>query len=123
MNYHEVKHLSRKLRKNQTPSEKLLWNRIRNRQLNGFKFLRQHPIVYDRNGNNLNIFIPDFYCPRVRLAIEVDGGIHILNEDHDQWREKILTAMEIRVLRIQNNELLDIESVLQKIREKLKETL
>ena len=123
MNYHEVKNFSRKLRKNQTPCEKQLWNRIRDRQLNGFKFLRQHPIVYDRNGNDLNIFIPDFYCPSARLAIEVDGGIHINNQVHDRWREEILIANKITVLRIQNDELLDIESVIHKISKKLKPTL
>ena len=120
MNYHEIKLLSRKLRKNQTVSEKQLWKRIRGRQLDGFKFLRQHPVIYDRNGNDLNIFIPDFYCPRARLAIEVDGGIHNTRQDQDRRREKMLTDMDITVLRINNDELIDMESVLCKIREKLK---
>ena len=115
MNYHEIKLLSRKLRKSQTPCEKILWNRIRDRQLDGFKFLRQHPIVYDRNGNDLNIFIPDFYCPVARLAVEVDGGIHINMRDHDRRREEILVSKEIKVLRITNEELSDVESVLKKI--------
>ena len=83
MNYHEVRQISRKLRKNQTPSEHLLWRRIRNRQLDGFKFLRQHHIVYDRKENDLNVFIPDFYCPSRRLAIELDGGVHLRTREHD----------------------------------------
>ena len=120
MNYHEVKYLSREFRKNQTPSEKQLWNKIRDRQLDGFKFLRQHPIVYDRNGNDLNIFIPDFYCARARLAVEIDGGIHFNKKDHDKWREEILVAMGITVMRFQNDELIEIETILQKIRKKLK---
>ncbi len=119
MNYHEIKLISRKLRKIQTSYEKQLWNRIRDRQLNGFKFLRQHPIVYDRNGNDLNFFIPDFYCARVRLAIELDGGIHVNAKDYDAWRDEILTSMDIEVLRIQNEELIDMESVLQKIHERI----
>ena len=116
MHYHEVRIVTRKLRKNQTLSEQLLRKRIRNRQLDGFKFLRQHHIVYDRNGNDLNVFIPDFYCPAARLAIELDGGIHMITRDHDLWRDEILASMRIRVLRINNNELPDMESVLRKIR-------
>jgi very-short-patch-repair endonuclease len=119
MNYHELKLISRKLRKIQTPSEKQLWNRIRDRQLDGFKFLRQHPIVYDRNGNDLNFYIPDFYCSSVRLAIEVDGGIHINTKDYDTRRDKILNSMDIEVLRIQNDELVDMECVLRMIRARL----
>ena len=123
MNYHEIKLISRKLRKIQTTYEKQLWNRIRDRQLNGLKFLRQHPIVYDRNGNDLNFFIPDFYCSSVRLAIELDGGIHINTKDYDARRDEILTSMDIEVLRIQNEELIDMESVLQKISERIAERL
>lgn len=119
MNYHEVKLLSRKLRSNQTASEKILWARIRDRQLNGFKFLRQHPILYDRKGNDLNIFIPDFYCPVARLVIEVDGGIQVNLQEHDQWREETLIKAGIIILRFQNDELADIESVLKKIKMKL----
>jgi very-short-patch-repair endonuclease len=119
MNYHEIKLISRKLRKIQTPYEKLLWSRIRDRQLNGFKFLRQHPVVYDRNGNDLNFFIPDFYCSRVRLAIELDGGIHENTRDHDARRDEILTSMDIEVLQIHNEELIDMESVLLKIGERI----
>jgi very-short-patch-repair endonuclease len=115
MNYHEVRQISRKLRKGQTLSEKLLWKRIRNRQLDGFKFLRQHHIVYDRKDNDQNVFIPDFYCPTKRLAIELDGGIHRLTREHDLWRDEILTSMGINVLRIRNEELLDIKNVLKKI--------
>ena len=119
MNYHELKLISRKLRKTQTPYEKLLWSRIRDRQLDGFKFLRQHPIVYDRNGNDLNFFVPDFYCSSVRLAVELDGGIHYKTQDYDVRRDEILTSMNIEVLRIQNDELEDMDCVLRKIRTRL----
>jgi very-short-patch-repair endonuclease len=75
--------------------------------------------VYDRNGNDLNFFIPDFYCSRVRLAIELDGGVHINTKDYDARRDEILTSMDIEVLRIQNEELIDMESVLLKISERI----
>ncbi|MEI6050863.1 MAG: DUF559 domain-containing protein [Bacteroidota bacterium] len=119
MNYHEIKLISRKLRKNQTPCEKQLWQRIRDRQLDGFKFLRQHFIMYDRNGNELNVFFPDFYCPKARLAIEIDGGVHVNTQEYDKWRGAIITAMEIEVLRFNNDELSDMERVLQKVQGKL----
>ena len=119
MNYHEVKLISRKLRKNQTPFEKQLWKKIRDRQLDGYKFLRQHFIIYDRNGNDLNFFVPDFYCPKVRLAIEIDGGIHVYTQGYDKWRSEIIRAMKIEVLRFNNDELVEMERVLQEIRMKL----
>ncbi|MCX6306856.1 MAG: DUF559 domain-containing protein [Bacteroidetes bacterium] len=112
MKYHEIKLISRELRKNPTPYEKQLWRRIRDRQLGGYKFLRQHPIIYNRNGNDLNIFIPDFYCAKVRLVIELDGGVHKNTEEHGLWREEILSSMNITVLRIQNEELVAMDDVL-----------
>ncbi|MBN1200186.1 MAG: DUF559 domain-containing protein, partial [Bacteroidales bacterium] len=57
-------------------AEKRLWEELKDRRVEGFKFLRQHPIMVDRQGNDLNFFIPDFYCPQARLAIEIDGGTH-----------------------------------------------
>ena len=119
MNYQEIKHFSRKLRKNQTYHEKMLWERLRDRQLEGFKFLRQHPILYDRHGNDLNFFIPDFFCSTARLAIELDGSSHNGKQDYDQWRSEILSKMHITVLRFKNEELYDIANVISKIKENL----
>ena len=58
---------ARRMRKSPTPSEDILWQALRNRQIHGLKFLRQHPI---------GPTIVDFYCHEKRLAVEVDGGIH-----------------------------------------------
>src|SRR6266487_2315897 len=55
----------RHLRKNSTRHERILWRHLRNRQLQGWKFRRQHPV--DR-------YVIDFYCPEAHLAIELDGG-------------------------------------------------
>ena len=121
MKYSEIRFLSRKLRKNQTTAEKLLWEKLRYRQLEGFKFLRQHPILYDRKGNDLNFFIPDFYCPKAKLAIEIDGGIHNEKWEQDLWREEILNGMRIRVLRFRNEDLHDLDLVIEEIRIILKE--
>ena len=65
---------ARELRQPQTPAEQKLWSHLHNRQLNGFKFRRQHPI--DR-------FIIDFYCDEARLCIEVDGDSHAEQIEYD----------------------------------------
>ena len=58
---------------------------------------------------------------KAKLAIEIDGNIHDENVEHDRWREEILTGMKINVIRFRNEELLDIEKVLDQIRENLSE--
>jgi len=122
MKYSEVKDRARKLRNFQTESEKMLWKELKDRKLDGYKFLRQHPILYDRQGNDLNFFIPDFYCPRARLIIEVDGKVHDRTKDYDHWRTEILRHKGLRVIRFRNEDLKNLEVVLDVIRETLKST-
>ena len=99
--------LSRSIRKKQTPAETLLWSLLRNRELNGLKFRRQYPV-----GN----YILDFYCPEKKLAIEVDGGQHMVNKQQDQTRTLALEKRGIKVIRFTNDEVLtNIESVLDVI--------
>ncbi len=100
---------ARKLRKNQTDAEALLWQLLRNRQIQNAKFRRQHPI---------NPYILDFYCHEKKLAIELDGGQHNTDEGKvvDQRRTDFLNSKGIRVLRFWNNEVLQkTESVLELI--------
>ena len=113
MKWIEIKEIATKLRNNPTPSERKLWKLIRNKQLNGRKFLRQHPIIYDsdRNKNEYFFFIPDFYCPGENLIIELDGHIHDFQKEKDFNRDLILSENNIRVLRIKNEELNEIENV------------
>ena len=120
MRYYEIKEKARKLRKNPTEAEKYLWKYIRNKQLDGKKFLRQHPIVYEINNKELFFFIPDFYCSEAKLAVELDGKIHDYTIEHDQNRDEILESKGIKVLRINNDELKRINIVLDKIREALR---
>jgi very-short-patch-repair endonuclease len=100
---------ARDLRKRSTDAETALWRRLRNRRLADFKFRRQHVV-----GN----FILDFYCPTVKLAIEVDGGGHG-DEDcvsHDAERTAVLQEKGIRVLRFWNHEVLrQTETVMEEI--------
>ncbi|MDE5422751.1 DUF559 domain-containing protein [Ancylomarina sp. DW003] len=115
MKYHEIKDIKRKLRSNTTPSEKLLWKHIRNRKLRGRKFLRQHAIIYDSFQDEYFFFVPDFYCIAEKLVIELDGKIHDFTKAKDTDRDAILSDKDIRVVRIKNEELLDLTTVLDKI--------
>lgn len=99
--------LARTLRKQATPAEKFLWHRLRNKQLNGLKFRRQHPI---------GRYVVDFYCAELRLIVEVDGEIHKNQYDQDQFREDWLKAKGYFVVRFTNQQVInEIESVLRQI--------
>jgi molybdenum cofactor cytidylyltransferase len=105
----------RQLRRLQTPEEHELWERLRNRKLRRMKFLRQHPIVYSHVEGNLQFFVADFYCAEKKLVIELDGKIHDFQKDYDANRDAILKALDLQVLRIKNEELTNVYSVLKKI--------
>ncbi|UPT66621.1 MAG: endonuclease domain-containing protein [Sphingobacteriales bacterium JAD_PAG50586_3] len=91
---------ARVLRKELTFAEKVLWNEIRSRKLNGYKFRRQHVI---------SLYIADFYCHESKLAIELDGGYHNTKDriELDKLRTEVLNDFGITVLRFTNIEVLD----------------
>jgi very-short-patch-repair endonuclease len=102
--------LARKLRLNQTDAETVLWNRIRNRQIDGHKFARQVPI---------GRYICDFVCREKQIVIEVDGGQHNVSAA-DAVRDRYLTEEGYRVLRFWNNDVLgNLEGVLITIQAEL----
>jgi len=104
--------VSRGLRVNQTDAENKLWNHIRNRQINGNKFVRQEPI---------GRYICDFVCREKHIVIEVDGGQHA-ESARDEVRDRYLRAEGYRVMRFWNNDVLsNIEGVLTVIDEELRE--
>jgi very-short-patch-repair endonuclease len=86
------------LRRPMTPQELGLWLRVKNRQLGGFKFRRQHPV---------GPYILDFYCAEVRLAVEIDGQTHWSPEQerHDARRDAYLQEMGIETLRLSTESL------------------
>lgn len=105
----ELKQRRRKFRQDQTDAEKLLWSKIRNRQLNGLKFLRQYSV---------GDYVLDFYCPKVRLAVELDGSQHIEDKSqiYDEQRTKFLEQKGIQVVRFWNNEVINnLNGVLEKV--------
>jgi very-short-patch-repair endonuclease len=84
------------LRKHQTESEKFLWEILKNKQMMGLRFKRQHPI---------DKFIADFYCHSLKLVIEVDGKIHSYPEriELDKERSAIIESFGIMVIRFTND--------------------
>ena len=98
------------LRKDMTPAELKLWKYIKNNQILGLRFRRQHPI---------DIFIADFYCHQIKLVIELDGEIHNNNEnrEYDENRTAELERLGIKVIRFNNHEIMDnIEKVVEQLK-------
>jgi len=122
MHYREIKEKASKFRRNPTASESILWKELKNRKVLGRKFLRQHPIIYQVIGQECFFFIPDFYCAQEHLVIELDGGIHDHLKEKDYRRDKILRSRGFKILRIDNSELAEIKSVLEKITNKFSKT-
>jgi very-short-patch-repair endonuclease len=87
--------LIREFRKHPTDAEQMLWECLRARRLNGFKFRRQHPI---------GRYVVDFYCHDARLVVEVDGDIHDVPDQvaYDQVREQELQALDLTILHFRN---------------------
>ena len=108
-----LKQYSRQLRKNMTDAERHLWTKIRMKQLNGYRFYRQKPI---------GDYIVDFFCPRAKLVIEVDGSQHFSAEmtGYDRIRAECMKGLGLRVLRFTNTEILKhVEGVVESIEKEI----
>ena len=118
-NYLDIKTIkkhARELRRNVTDSEKELWEQLRDRKLSGYKFLRQHPIIYKADYKGLNYFIANFYCNAKKTIIELDGSIHDETKEYDQFRDEKMKLPGLNVLRLKNESLLDMGKTLHEIR-------
>jgi len=101
--------IAERLRKNMTEAEKIILERVCKNQL-GARVRRQHPIWK---------FIADFYCHEIRLIIEIDGGIHLRNEnkEYDISRDVILKDFKLEILRFTNNDVInDTDRVINEIK-------
>jgi very-short-patch-repair endonuclease len=90
-------HMSRKLRRSQTAAEAKAWRILRNRQVLGLKFRRQHVV---------DGFIVDFYCASENLVIELDGSVHDnpIAAEYDHFRSKHLATKGLSTLRVRNED-------------------
>lgn len=103
----EIELAARRLRKNLTPAEQMLWQALRGRQLHGLKFRCQHPV---------GRFIVDFYCPQCKLVVELDGEVHNQQTEYDTARTEQLLAYGYRVLHFRNEEVFtNLNLVLEKV--------
>jgi len=98
--YDNIKETARHMRKHPTQAEDALWQRLRKRQVKGFRFRRQHAI---------GPYIADFYCFEASLVIEVDGGIHDepSQAEYDEERQQYLESLDLRVLRFTNAQVIN----------------
>jgi very-short-patch-repair endonuclease len=108
--------IARKLRHDQTPTEKIVWEAVRRKQIEGLRFLRQHDIGH---------FVLDFYCASLNLAIEIDGGVHALPEVERYDRDREMLLLEgsgVRFVRFSNEQVLEWskEELQEAIRQQIK---
>jgi very-short-patch-repair endonuclease len=114
--------LARKLRRNQTPAEKVFWELVRNRKFQGRRFLRQHLFWFEIEGKK-RFFIADFYCASANLVIELDGSIHDTQLEYDFYRTRILEQKGLKVVRFTNLQIIkEPELVLNKLKINLKKS-
>lgn len=102
---------AREMRKNPTEAEQLLWKELRGRKLDNLKFRRQQP---------MQGYILDFYCEAVRPGVEVDGEIHVKEEQtkYDQQRSEYLEEYGIKIIRFTNDKIINcMKEVLNTIKE------
>ena len=94
-NLDKLRFFRKELRHNLTPAEARLWTYLKNSQLEGRKFRRQHSI---------GSYILDFYCPTEKLAVELDGEVHntIQAQEYDEIRDLFLLNYGIKILRFEN---------------------
>lgn len=108
-NHSDFKKRRKELRANQTEAEKILWDRLRGRKLEKCKFWRQYSV---------GPYILDFYCPQIRLAIEVDGSQHDDAIEYDKEREEYLAGHDIKTIRFKNEDVVNhLDDVINKIRD------
>ena len=118
LRYNEnLKSKARQLRKHMTDSERTLWSRLRGKQVLGVQFYRQKPI---------GEYIVDFYGPKAKLVVEIDGSQHLQSGgfERDQERDRYLASVGLEVLRFNSREVLtNTDEVVEVIHRKMKELM
>ncbi|MGH2574956.1 MAG: endonuclease domain-containing protein [Ignavibacteria bacterium] len=111
------KNRRRYLRKNMTKAEVKLWNYLRKKNILKQRFLRQFSI-----GN----YVVDFYCPKLKLAIEIDGSTHLGNEQikYDRQRQEEVESLGVVLIRFWNDDVYkSLEGVVRLIEEKIEDLM
>ena len=103
--------LRQTLRNNATSAEAILWRALKGKQVDGLKFRRQFGV---------GPYVIDFYCPEIRLGIELDGGVHKTSytNEYDEMRTKYLNENRIRILRFDNEVIYNnVEGIIEAIKD------
>jgi very-short-patch-repair endonuclease len=103
--------IAKQLRREMTLTERILWRALRRDAIDGFHFRRQQVIEG---------FIVDFYCDAAKLAIELDGTVHEEQWKYDETRDKAIARQGVRVLRISNDAMRELEAVIECIKRALR---
>ena len=102
--------IKRKFLRNSMPlPEIILWAQLKNKQLGGYKFRRQ---------SSVGRYVVDFYCPALKLAIEIDGDSHFIEsvEEYDRVRQDFIESLGVKFLRFTNLDIMNnLNDVLKKI--------
>jgi len=105
----DKRQFARQLRREMTPQEAKVWERVRGRRLGGFKFRRQQVI---------DGFIADFYCAEVGLVLELDGAVHEDQVEYDANRDRVIAEKRLTVARVPNDRIdNELEAVLSETEE------
>ena len=110
-NQKDLKEKRKELRSNSTSAEAVLWSMLKGKQIEGKRWRRQFSIGY---------YILDFYCPEIKLAIELDGNEHytVIGKFNDERREEYLKSLGITIIRFENKDIwCSTEHVIETIRE------
>lgn len=107
MKYFETLEKARNLRKLQTPAEKKFWEKVRGKRFYNLKFNRQYMIEYAQIMGNKLYYIADFHNFEHKVIVEIDGGIHLTQEDYDKERQNNIEALGYCVIRFTNDEVLN----------------
>jgi len=112
----DLKYKARKLRNKATTPEQVIWKQmLRRKQFMGLRFMRQKPIFS---------FIPDFYCHKLKLVIEIDGDSHLSQKEYDEKRTKILGQLGIQVIRYTNSQVMEnLEGVWEDLERRVKKRM
>ena len=100
----------RSLRNNMPKSETVIWSKLKGRQLLGYKFRRQYSV--DR-------YVIDFYCPELKLAVEIDGDSHFQNdvENNEKYRQAFIESFGVQFLRFTNEDVFkNLDGVIETVR-------
>ena len=117
--YFKIRALARKMRRNSTPAEDYFWEKVRDRRLFGLKINRQYIIICQVSPTYKKFYIADFHCCARKLIIELDGQIHLKQQEQDMIRTEHIEAYGYKVIRFTNEQVLlrwdEVEEVLRSI--------